>query len=94
MSGTGEPHWVRASDIWPLRIRLRQVSGVSFDGSVPGPEVRLTNDRPGSGTLEVEVSADGVGPDSDWLEEPPLIEVTAANEHLLELFRQGRVTLR
>ncbi len=94
MSGSGEPHWLRVSEIWPLRIRIRQVSGAAFDGTVPGPEVRLINDRPGSGILEVEISSRGIGPDSDWLEEPPLIEVTPANEHLLELFRQGRVTLR
>ena len=94
MSGSAEPHWLRVSQIWPFRIRISQVSGVAFDGTVPGAEVRLTNDRPGSGTLEVEVSAHGVGPDSDWLEEPPVLEVTPAHEQLLEPFRRGRVTLR
>lgn len=93
LTGTGEPHWVRVSDIWPLRIRIRQVDGATFDGTLPGPEVRLANETPGSGTLEVEVSSDGVGPESDWLEEPPVIEVTSENAHLLEPFRQGRITL-
>jgi hypothetical protein len=94
MSGTGEPHWLRVPQLWPLDIRIRQVGGVSFDGALPGPEVRLRNDRAGDGALEVEVSAHGIGPGSDWLEQPPLIEVTAANEHLLEPFRHGRVMLR
>jgi hypothetical protein len=94
VAGTGEPHWLRVTDLWPLDTRIRQVSGVSFEGALPGPEVRLSNDRPGTGTLEVEVSAHGIGPESDWLEQPPLIEVSSANEHLLEPFRHGRVTLR
>ena len=94
MSGTGDAHWLRVSQLWPLDIRIRQVSGVSFEGAVPGPEVCLSNDQAGRGTLEVEVSAHGIGPESDWLEQPPVIEVNAANEHLLEPFRHGRVTLR
>jgi len=32
--------------------RIRQVSGVSFDGAVPGPEVRLSNDHPAAGSVE------------------------------------------
>ena len=28
------------------------MSDASFDGTVPGPEVRLVNERPGPGTLE------------------------------------------
>ena len=94
MSGSGEPHTLRAADVWPLDIRIRNVSGVAFTGTVPGPEVRLTNDRVGTGTLEVEVAAHGVGPESDWLEEPPVIDVTPANEPLLRSFREGRLTLR
>src|SRR5262249_12487304 len=94
MSGDGEPHRLHVASIWPFDIRIRQVSGVAFDGTVPGPEVRLPNDRPGSGTLEVDVAAHGVGPGADWLEEPPVLEVTPANEQLLELFRADRVTLR
>jgi hypothetical protein len=56
--------------------------------------VRLANDAAGAGTLEVEVSAHGIGPDADWLEEPPLLEVDAAHAPLLEPFRRNRVTPR
>ncbi|MEO6025370.1 MAG: hypothetical protein ABIR79_00700 [Candidatus Binatia bacterium] len=93
-SGSREPHWLRAPDLWPLHVRIRAVTGVSFDGALPGPEVRLSNDARATGTVEVEVSAHGVGPEADWLEQPPLVEVGAANEMLLEPYRQGRATLR
>ena len=93
-SGTGDPHWLRVPELWPLDLRIRQVTGVSFEGALPGPEVRLRNDRRETGTVEVEASAHGIGPESDWLEQPPLIEVGTANEMLLELYRDGRVTLR
>lgn len=94
MSGTGEPHWLRVPLLWPLDARIRNVTGVAFAGVVPGPEVRLSNDRVERGTVEVDLSAHGLGPESDWLEQPPLIEVSSPNEHLLEPFRQGRMTLR
>jgi len=94
MSGTGESHWLRVPQLWPLRARIRHVTGVSFEGALPGPEVRLSNDRRETGTVEVEASGHGIGPESDWLEQPPLIEVDTANEMLLEPYRHGRVTLR
>jgi hypothetical protein len=93
-SGSGRPHWLRVPDLWPLHARIRAVSGVVFEGALPGPEVRLDDDAPATGTVEVEVSAHGIGPESDWLEQPPLLEVDAANAALLEPFRRGRVTLR
>jgi hypothetical protein len=70
------------------------VTGVSFEGALPGLEVRLNNDERGTGTVEVEASAHGIGPEADWLEQLPLLEVGAANEILLEPYRQGRVTPR
>jgi hypothetical protein len=94
MSGAGEPQWLRVPDLWPLHTRIREVTGVAFEGPLPGPEVRLSNDARASGTVEVEVSAHGVGPEADWLEQPPLLEADAAHEMLLEPFRRGRVTLR
>jgi hypothetical protein len=93
-TGSGEPHWLRVPQLWPLQVRIRDVTGVAFDGALPGPEVRLGNDAQATGTIEVEVSAHGLGPDARWLEQPPLLEVTAANEALLEPYRRGRVTLR
>ena len=93
-SGSGEPHWLRVPPLWPLQARIRAVTGVSVEGALPGPEVRLPNDAPAAGTIEVEVSAHGVGPEADWLEEPPLVEVDAAHAMLLEPFRQDRVTPR
>jgi len=41
----------------------------------------------------MEVSSNVI-PLGDWLGQPPLIEVTAENEHLLEMFRHGLVTRR
>jgi hypothetical protein len=93
-SGSGEPHWLRVPQLWPLHVRIRQVTGVSFEGALPGLEVRLNNDERGTGTVEVEASAHGIGPEADWLEQLPLLEVGAANEVLLEPYRQGRVTPR
>ncbi len=92
--GSVIPHVVRAVELWPLRTQIRRVHGVAFEGKLPGPEVRLVDDRAATGTIEVEVARDTIGPDADWLEQPALIEVTVANEHLLEPFRTGRTSLR
>jgi len=35
------------------------------------------------------MSSDGLGPPSDWLEDPPLVEVTAANGDLLKRFEHA-----
>jgi hypothetical protein len=90
--GTGVPHLVRAIDQWPLQARITKVSGVDYEGELPGVEVRLTDQRESSGVLEVEVSSDGPGPGADWLADPPLIEVGLGNQHLLEPFRSTRMT--
>ena len=82
--GSGVPHMVRVIDQWPLHLRISQVSGIPFQGALPGPDVELLDTRQATGTLEVQVSSDGFGPASEWLEDPPLIEVTAANQHLLK----------
>ncbi len=92
MSGTGEAHWLRVHQFWPLQIRILRVSGVPFEGTVPGVEVRLPNDHPGSGTLEIETEARAFGP-NPFIEQPPVMDVTADDEHLLDAFRGGRVTL-
>jgi hypothetical protein len=92
MSGTGEAHWLRVENDWPLDIRIQRIDGVPFDGTVPGPEVRLSNDHRATGTVELEIEAHAIGP-NPFIEQPPVIEVTAENEHLLDGFRRGRVTL-
>lgn len=91
--GSGVAHLVRVFEPWPLRAQIRSVSGVDAEGTIPGPEVRIPNRHPASGMLEVTVTGPRLGPAADWLEEPPLIEVTEANEHLLEPFRNRRVSL-
>jgi len=63
---------------------ISRVSGIPFQGALPGPDVELLDTRQATGTLEVQVSSDGFGPASEWLEDPPLVEVTAANQHLLK----------
>jgi hypothetical protein len=94
-SGSGVTHIVRVLDEWPWHLRIRRVSGADFEGPLPGAEVRLVDTRESTGTLEIEASCDRRVPGLDcWLEDPPLIEVTAANEHLLEPFRRGRTSLR
>jgi hypothetical protein len=92
-SGVHVPHIVRAVEPWPLQVRIRRVAGVDFEGELPSMEVRLLDDREATGVMEVEVSSDGFA-HSYWLEDPPLLEVTAANEHLLEPFRHRRTSLR
>ncbi len=92
MSGTGEAHWLRVEPLAPLDIRIRDVDGVSFDGTVPGPEVRLRNDAAGAGTVEIEIEAHTFGP-NPFIEQPPVMEVIDENQHLLDAFRRGRITL-
>ena len=88
--GTGVPHFVRVSDEWPLQSHIRRVSGVEFEGPLPGPEVRLRDEHQSTGSMEIEVTQPG--PDRDRWNVLRLIEVTQANEHLLEPFRGGRAT--
>jgi hypothetical protein len=83
---------MRIANQWPLQIRITRVSGVDFEGPLPGAEIRLLDTRAATGTIEVEVSSTGLGPAADWLADPPIIEVTAANEHLLTPFRDGRIS--
>ena len=90
--GSGRRHVVRVVEQWPARLRIRQVIGVQFLGELPGAEVTLLDDHVSTGALQVEISAHYV-PAASWWEEPPLIEVTAANEHLLAPFRAGRASI-
>lgn len=90
--GAGVPHIVRVADQWPLEIRIERIEGVDFEGELPADEIVLEDRRAASGTIEVLVRSAGLGPDADWLADPPLIEVTRANEHLLEPFRAGRMS--
>src|SRR5207253_10276285 len=87
--GSGVPHKVRVVDQWPLHLRTSRVNGIAFESVLPSADVELFDTRQATGTLEVEMSSDGFGPPSDWLEDPPLVEVTAANEHLLKRFEHA-----
>jgi hypothetical protein len=87
-SGSGETHIIRAIDAWPVPWRIRSVTGVRVEGELPGQEIRIADDRPTSGVIEFEAQALGFGGNAlgvGWL--PRFLEVTAANEHLLEPFR-------
>jgi hypothetical protein len=90
-SGSGVSHIIRAASQWPLNSHITSVTGVPFEGQLPGAEVRVSGDSASIGAIEVRVSSGALFP-LDWLLEPPLIEVTAENEHLLQTFRTGRVT--
>jgi hypothetical protein len=87
--GSGVTHAVRVVDQWPLHLRITRVSGIAFEGALPGANVALLDTRQATGTLTVAMSSDGPGPPSDWLEDPPIVEVTAANEHLLKRFERA-----
>ena len=91
--GDGVAHLLRVVDQWPLTLRITRVEGVEFEGELPSAEIRLPDQRAGEGSIDVQVIGEGLGADADWLEDPPLIEVTAGNEHLLEPFRRLRATL-
>jgi hypothetical protein len=66
------------------------VTGVEFEGQLPGPEVRLRDEHESTGSMEIEVTRPG--PDRDRWNLLRLVEVTQENEHLLEPFRGGRAT--
>lgn len=88
-SGSGDTHIIRAIDAWPVPWKIRSVTGVRIEGGeLPGQEIRIADERPTSGAIEFEAQALGFGGNAlgvRWL--PRFIEVTAANEHLLEPFR-------
>lgn len=88
-SGSGVPHVVRVIGRAAGELRVRRVTGVDFEGELPGLEVRLLDQRESAGTLEIELHPS----EPFYLGEPPLIEVAADNEHLLTRFREGRVLL-
>ena len=87
--GSGETHIIRAIDAWPVPWSIHSVTGVRIEGGqLPGQEVRIADERPTSGTIEFEAQAPCFGGNVlgiSWL--PRFIEVTSANEHLLEPFR-------
>lgn len=90
--GEGVPHLIHVSEQWFQTTEIVRVTGVAFEGELPGPEIRLLDDREAVGTLEVQVTSEGFGPGADWLSDPPLVEVDTANEHLLKPFRTGRTS--
>lgn len=91
--GAGVAHLLRVVEQWPLTLQITRVRGVEYEGDLPAAEIRLPDRQPGEGVIDVRVVGEGLGADADWLEDPPLIEVTAGNEHLLEPFRRLRATL-
>ena len=91
--GAGVAHLLRVVEQWPLTLRITRVEGIEYEGTLPAAEIRLPDRQAGEGSIDVQVVGEGLGADADWLEDPPLIEVTAGNEHLLEPFRRLRATL-
>jgi len=91
--GSGGRHVVHVAEQWPARLQIRQVTGVHFLGTLPAKKVTLVDDQMSTGSLQVDISAHYF-PAASWWEEPPLIEVTAANEHLLAPFREARASIR
>ena len=91
--GAGVAHLLRVVEQWPLTLRITRVEGIEYEGTLPAAEIRLPDRQAGEGSIDVQVVGEGLGADADWLEDPPLVEVTAGNEHLLEPFRRLRATL-
>jgi hypothetical protein len=91
--GSGVPHIVRVVPQRFWNFRIARVSGVDFEGETPGAEVRLLDNGKSTGTMEVELEPTSFLSDPfDW-GEPPLVEVTGANERLLGLFRDDRMVM-
>jgi hypothetical protein len=87
--GSHVPHILRVVDHASWQARITRIDGVEFRGELPASEVTLVDERESTGTMEVELSPQGFLVDGFNLGEPPMIEVTAANEHLLAPFRRG-----
>jgi hypothetical protein len=86
--GSGVPHIVRTPNRWPASWQIVRVTGVECEGTIPGPEIRLPDNREQTGVVELEF--DGLTPrDLPWVWLPHVIEVAQENEHLLEPFRRG-----
>jgi hypothetical protein len=87
--GSGDAHTVHALPAWPLRWRIRKLTGVTFDDVEPGQEIRLRNARTEEGEIEIEGSSWRIGPHV-FLGglAPPYIEVDQANNRLLDPIRQ------
>jgi hypothetical protein len=82
--GRGVPHVVRLSSQWPARWRITRVTGVAFEGPLPGAEIRLLDGKAATGVVEMEF-APSTAP---WAWIPHVIEVSAENEHLLDSYRR------
>jgi hypothetical protein len=87
-AGSGVPHIVRTPNRWPAAWQIVRVTGVEFEGALPGAEIRLPDTREESGVVEFEF--EGMTPrDLPWVWLPHVLEVEQVNEHLLEPFRRG-----
>lgn len=87
--GRRDPHIVHLTNEWPATWRIVRVSGVEFEGELPGVEIRLPDTRAAAGVVELEFIA-AVPVDLPWVWLPHGIEVTQDNEHLLEPLRSPR----
>ena len=86
--GRGVPHLVRTSNEWPATWRIVRVSGVEFEGEVPGPEIRLPDRQAAAGVVEFEFASVVPG-DLPWVWRPNVVEVPQVNAHLLDTLRGG-----
>ncbi len=86
--GRGDAHVIRVTDLWPATWRITAVLGVDYEGSLPGPQVRLPDSREASGVIELEFAS--FEPHPPWVWIPPVVEVNERNRHLLDGLRSGR----
>jgi hypothetical protein len=60
------------------------VTGVEFEGRLLGAEIRLLDGKAATGVVEMEF-APSTAP---WAWIPPVVEVSAGDEHLLDSYRR------
>ena len=59
---------------------------MEFEGRLPGADIRLLDRNAATGVVEMEIAPSP----APWVWIPPVIEVSAENEHLLDSYRRPR----
>ncbi len=80
--GRGRAHVVRLPSEWPATWAITRVSGVDFTGTLPGAEIRLTDQRAASGIVELTFTSPLPG-DLPWVWRPHGSEVDEEQADLL-----------
>jgi hypothetical protein len=86
--GLQTPHVIRAVPEWPANWEIRTVSGLEYEGQLPGMEIRLLNHRVERGTIELEGYAWRLGSTLFWPKvTPPFVEIEGGAASMLAPLR-------